>query len=106
MRCPRCEKENNENQEICQYCGYNLKEYKERVRLRKENMNTTNGFATGYNVFIGILAILIFIGGIIVGQNETYIMFACWILGIIFLVIINMLKNIIEELRKISAKIK
>lgn len=106
MKCPRCKKEVSELDEKCKYCGLDFEKYEQKVKSEDEELEENQGYVTGYNVFLWILAILIFIGGIIVGQEETSIMFTCWITGIIFLVIMNMLKNIIEELRILNSKVK
>lgn len=107
MRCPRCKKEVSELDEKCKYCGLDFEQYEQKMKeIEKDNQEDYGGYVTGYNIFLWILAILIFIGGIIIGQEETSIMFTCWISGVVFLVIINMLKNIIEELRKLNEKIK
>ena len=107
MKCPRCKKEVSELDEKCKYCGLDFEQYEQRIKkMEEDNQENYDSYVTGYNVFLWILAILIFIGGIIMGQEETSIMFVCWISGIIFQVIMNMLKNIIEELRKLNMKIK
>ena len=106
MKCPRCKKEVSELDEKCKYCGLDFEKYEQKVESESENIIENRGYVTGYNMILWILAILIFIGGIIIGQEETSIMFICWISGFIFLLIINMLKNIIEELRILNSKIK
>lgn len=106
MKCPRCKKEVSELDEKCKYCGLDFEKYEQKVKKEDDNLEETQGYVTGYNIFLWMLAILIFIGGLVVGQEETNIMFTCWIAGIVFLVIINMLKNIIEELRILNSKIK
>lgn len=106
MKCPRCKKEVSELDEKCKYCGLNFEKYEQKVKNEDDNLEEKQGYVTGYNIFLWILAILIFIGGLVAGQEETSIMFTCWIAGIVFLVIINMLKNIIEELRILNSKIK
>ena len=106
MRCPRCKKEVSELDEKCKYCGLDFEKYEQKLKNENDELEENQGYVTGYNVFLWILAILIFIGGIIVGQEETGIMFTCWITGAIFLVIMNMLKNIIEELRILNSKVK
>lgn len=106
MKCPRCKKEVSELDEKCKYCGLDFEKYEQKVKNEDSELEEDQGYVTGYNVFLWILAILTIIGGIIVGQGETAIMFTCWIAGIILLMIINMLKNIIEELRILNSKIK
>lgn len=105
MKCPRCKKQVSELDEKCQYCGLDFEKYEQKMKERAKTSKADSGYVTGYNVFLWILGILIFIGGIIIGQEETSIIFICWFSGIIFLVIMNMLKNIIEELRKLNDKI-
>lgn len=106
MKCPGCKKEVSELDEKCKYCGLDFEKYDQKVKNEDDNLEENQGYVTGYNIFLWILAILIFIGGLVAGQEETSIMFTCWIAGIVFLVIINMLKNIIEELRILNSKIK
>lgn len=106
MKCPRCKKEVSELDEKCKYCGLDFEKYEQKVKNEDDDSGENQGYVTGYNIFLWILAILIFIGGLVVGQEETSIMFICWIAGIIFLIIMNMLKNIIEELRILNSKIK
>lgn len=106
MKCPRCKKEVSELDEKCKYCGLDFEKYEQKVKNEDDDSGENQGYVTGYNIFLWILAILIFIGGLVVGQEETSIMFTCWIAGIIFLIIMYMLKNIIEELRILNSKIK
>lgn len=105
MKCPRCKKEVSELDEKCKYCGLDFEKYEQKAQ-NDNDLRENQGYVTGYNIFLWILAILILIGGLVVGQEATSIMFTCWIAGIILLVIINMLKNIIEELRILNSKIK
>ncbi len=106
MKCPRCKKEVSELDEKCKYCGLDFEKYEQKAENEIEDPGENPGYVTGYNIVLWILGILIFIGGIVIGQEEISIMFTCWIAGIIFLLIINMLKNIIEELRILNSKIK
>lgn len=106
IKCPRCKKEVSELDENCKYCGLDFEKFEQKAENEVEDLEENRGYVTGYNIILWILAILIFIGGIVVGQEETSIMFTCWIAGISFLLIINMLKNIIEELRILNSKIK
>lgn len=103
MKCPKCGATVSELDEKCKQCGVNFEKYEQSNRYKKNDEETVNGYVTGYNVFLGILGILIFIGGIILGQEDVTIMFVSWIGGAIFLVFMNMLKDILEELRKISS---
>lgn len=106
MKCPRCKKEVWELDEKCKYCGLNFEKYEQETEDKEEYYQEENGYVTGYNVFLIVLGILIFLGGILFAQEEIDMMLLCWTGGIVFLVIINMLKNIVEELRKLNAKIK
>ena len=106
MKCPRCKKEVSELDEKCKYCGLVFEDYEQKEKKTENDREENYSYVTGYNVIMWIFAIMIFVGGIIIGQGETGLIFACWIGGIIFLVIINMLKNIIEELRILNSKIK
>lgn len=104
-KCPNCGKQASELDEKCKYCGVNFEKFEEK-KQEIESKENEYSYVTAYNAFICIAAIVIFVGGIMLGQEETSIMFTCWISGLIVLVIMNMLKNIIEELRKLNAKIK
>lgn len=106
IKCPRCNREVSELDETCKYCGLKFSEYEERKSNRESNTDDKPSYVTGYNIFMWVVAIMIFIAGIVVGQEETTIMFTYWFSGIIFLVITNMLKNIVEELRILNSKIK
>lgn len=106
LKCPRCKKEISELDEKCKYCGLDFANYEQEVQSQENSQEENQGYVTGYNVFLAILTILLFIGGLIIGQEETNIMLTCWIAGLVLLVIVNMLKNIIEELRKLNEKIK
>lgn len=106
MKCPRCKKEVSELDEKCKYCGLIFEDYEQKEKEIENDREENYSYVTGYNAIMWIFAIIIFVGGIIIGQEETGLIFTCWIGGIIFLVIINMLKNIIEELRILNSKIK
>lgn len=108
IRCPRCKKEVSELDEKCKYCGLVFDEYKPEETEQDSNGNEESNYSyvAGYNLFLWIFATLIFVGGIIIGQEETSLMLICWIVGIIFLVIVNMLKNVVQELRILNSKIK
>lgn len=106
IKCPRCKREVSELDETCKYCGLKFSEFEERRSNREDNIESKPSYVTGYNIFMWIVAIIVFIAGIVVGQEETSVMFACWFSGIVFLVITNMLKNILEELRILNSKIK
>lgn len=49
-----------------------------------------------------VFGVLFFIGGILLGQENILVMFGCWISGFVFLFLINLLKDILQELRNIS----
>ena len=102
IKCSKCGKSVSELDEKCKYCGVDFERF-EQTNFQEKDEDTSEGYVTGYNVFICILGILIFVGGIIIGQEEINVMFISWISGGIFLVIINMLKNIIEELRILNS---
>ena len=106
VKCPRCKKEVSELDEKCKYCGLDFEKYEQRVVKQEDTIEGNEGYVTGYNVLLWIFAILIFIAGLIIGQGETNIIFTCWIAGVIFIIILNMLKNIIEELRILNSKVK
>lgn len=106
LTCPNCGKKVSELDEKCKYCGVDFEKYEKKVENQTEYSEESQGYVTGYNIFLCIIAILIFVGGLIIGQSQSSIMFGCWIAGIIFLIILNMLKNIIKELRILNSKIK
>ena len=106
MKCPRCKKEVSELDEKCKYCGLVFEDYEQEEQNSAEDKEENPSYVKGYNILMWIFAIIIFVGGIILGQEETALIFTCWIGGIIFLVIINMLKNIINELRILNSKMK
>lgn len=60
-------------------------------------------YVSMYRWILIVFAFLFFVGGIFLGLENISIMFSCWIGGTIFLVFMNMIKDILEELRKISA---
>lgn len=105
IRCPRCKKEVSELDEKCKYCGLDFSRYEE-AKLKRESKNIEENYVTGYNVFIIILVIVLFFGGIFIAQDNTNILLTLWGVGIVSIVIVNMLKDIINELRKMNAKIK
>ena len=105
VRCPRCKKEVSELDEKCKYCGLIFDDYKPQ-EIEKDSEESNYSYVTGYNIFLWILGIFIFVGGIIIGQEEFSLILSCWICGTIFLVILNLLKNIVQELRILNSKIK
>lgn len=60
-------------------------------------------YISNYRWIIIIFGFLIFVGGIFLGQKDVTMMFVSWIVGAVFLVFMNMIKDILEELRKISS---
>ena len=88
VKCPRCKKEISELDEKCKYCGLDFANYEQKMQSQENyEKEEEQGYVTGYNVFLAILAILLFIGGLIIGQEEINIMLTFWIAGIILLVI-------------------
>ena len=105
IKCPRCHKEVSELDDKCKYCGLVFEDYEQEHQEEQQGQETVS-YVSGYNIFLCILGILILIGAIIIGQEEVSLAIICLVSGMIFLVILNMLKNIIEELRILNSKIK
>lgn len=102
VKCPKCGKEVSELDKKCKYCGFVFGENDDNG----ENTDDENySYVSGYNVFLFTLALFIFFGGIILGEDNTFLMFTVWISGIILLTFINLQKNILQELRKLNDKI-
>lgn len=106
LKCPRCMKEISELDEKCKYCGLDFSKYEEKIQKQEISEDEKQGYVTGYNILLVILAVFLFIGGLVIGQEDTNIMLMSWGAGIVLLAIMNMLKNIIEELRKLNEKTK
>lgn len=75
------------------------------MNKEEENYDESYAYVSGYNVFLVILALFFIFGGIFVGQESTVLMVSVWFSGIVLIVIINLLKNILEELRILNDKI-
>lgn len=76
----------------------------------KDKENEELDFVENYRVIIWIMSALIIIGGIAVGIETNSINYGlvaiCWISGGILILILNLLKDIINELRILNSKIK
>lgn len=105
LKCPKCGKEVSELDEKCKNCGIKFEDYeKERPKINNETNSET--YTQKYSLFIIALLIIILIAGIIAGQEESVMMWYVWGAGIIFVVIVNMIRCILDELRRLNAKIK
>ena len=66
-----------------------------------------SNFIVGYNIFIGISSFFVFVLGIALSEQfNNVVVITFWILGATILIFINLLKNIVVELKKINLKIK
>ena len=76
----------------------------------KDNENKELDYVEGYRVTIWIMSAFIILGGIIVGIEKDSINYGlvgiCWASGGILILILNLLKDIINELRILNSKIK
>ena len=73
----------------------------------KENIeNIENEYVANYRFILFVVGIMIFITGVMVGQSNKLAMFYVWVVGGIFLVFMNMLKDILHELRKMNSNLK
>lgn len=83
--------------------------------MENKGENKKVDYVEGYRTIIYIVAVIIILVGLFLGFSpqgedksvvDLIAMFTCWISGGIFIIFLNILKDIINELRILNSKIK
>lgn len=68
-------------------------------------MENKESYVSNYQIIEGIIGIIFFALGIFIGQNNFTIILTVWLVGVTLILLINILKDILNELRKINIKL-
>ena len=68
-------------------------------------MENKESYVSNYQIIEGIIGIVFFVLGIFIGQNNFTVILTVWLVGVTLILLINILKDILIELRKINIKL-